>query len=389
MGTPITWVPMQFVFGKPVEEPFDREQEINTLTKLILRLQPISIIGMRRVGKTSIILKVLKEVKYPKVYISVEDFVQGKSFDFTSFLTYFASQVLAEALKFMDPRAKIPFLLRVKGGEIERALRDILGYLKISLNINIASVEVFLESLRKGGMRESVRELVELPQQMAERVGNKFIIVLDEFQYLKLAEQNYPGLFHLLRSRWQFHRDVEYVVSGSSVGMLEDLFYSRDQPFYQFFYPYYVNPFNRDTAMRFLKEGFKQEGKEFNEGALERAVDELDGIPAWLNYFGLKALNCQRVDDECVDGILRGLVNDPMVVGLVEEEFNKLSKNARAVLLFLAKNKGRLRGIELSRSSVNEGIKSLLRYGYVKREERGVYRIVDPVIAKVLAGRTM
>jgi AAA+ ATPase superfamily predicted ATPase len=377
---------MHFIFGKPIDEPFDREEEIETLTKLILRLQPTSIIGLRRVGKTSIILKVLKEVKYPKVYISVEDFVKGKSFDFDSFLEYYASLLLAETLKFMDPKVKIPFLLKMKGQEIEKTLRDILGYLKISLNMNVASVEVFLDSLKKGGMRESVMELIDLPQQMAERIGNKIVIVFDEFQYLKLAEQNYPGLFHLLRSKWQFHRDVEYVVSGSSVGMLEDLLYSKDQPFYQFFYSYYVNPFDRDTAIKFLREGFKQEGKEFDDDALKMAFDELDGLPAWLNYFGLKALDCKRVNKECVDKILKGLSNDSMIMGLVEEELNKLGKNAREVLLFLAKRggKGRLRGIELTRSSVNEGIKSLLRYGYVKREERGVYRIIDPVLAKVL-----
>jgi AAA+ ATPase superfamily predicted ATPase len=377
---------MHFIFGKPIDEPFDREEEIETLTKLILRLQPTSIIGLRRVGKTSIILKVLKEVKYPKVYISVEDFVKGKSFDFDSFLEYYASLLLAETLKFMDPKVKIPFLLKMKGQEIEKTLRDILGYLKISLNMNVASVEVFLDSLKKGGMREPVMELIDLPQQMAERIGNKIVIVFDEFQYLKLAEQNYPGLFHLLRSKWQFHRDVEYVVSGSSVGMLEDLLYSKDQPFYQFFYSYYVNPFDRDTAIKFLREGFKQEGKEFDDDALKMAFDELDGLPAWLNYFGLKALDCKRVNKECVDKILKGLSNDSMIMGLVEEELNKLGKNAREVLLFLAKRggKGRLRGIELTRSSVNEGIKSLLRYGYVKREERGVYRIIDPVLAKVL-----
>ncbi|MCY0860604.1 MAG: hypothetical protein OWQ54_09265 [Sulfolobaceae archaeon] len=36
----------------------------------------------------------------------------------------------------------------------------------------------------------------------------------------------------------------------------------------------------------------------------------------------------------------------------------------------------------MNRSSVNEEIKSLLRYGYIRRVERGVYRIVDPIIAK-------
>ncbi|MFP3261092.1 MAG: ATP-binding protein [Sulfolobus sp.] len=53
---------MKFVFGKPTDEPFDRETEINILTSMILRNQPTAVMRVRRIGKTSIILKTIKNI---------------------------------------------------------------------------------------------------------------------------------------------------------------------------------------------------------------------------------------------------------------------------------------------------------------------------------------
>ncbi|WP_252896982.1 AAA family ATPase [Metallosphaera hakonensis] len=212
------------------------------------------------------------------------------------------------------------------------------------------------------------------------------MVVIDEFQFLRLGEQNFPGLFHLIRSKWQFHGNVEYVVSGSSVGMLERLFSSREESFYQFFFPIYVNPFSRETSLDFLRRGFEDEGVRYEAESLKSVVEELDGIPAWLNYFGLKALGCGKVNDPCVRRVLEEMLVDPMVVNIVREEYNKLSGNARKVIKFLAEKGGRgdLRGINLGKSSLNEGIRKLINDGYMKREERGIYSLTDPLMAKVL-----
>ena len=48
MGTRNSWVPMKFIFGKPTDNPFDREEEIRTLLTLINRKQPVSVMRSRR-----------------------------------------------------------------------------------------------------------------------------------------------------------------------------------------------------------------------------------------------------------------------------------------------------------------------------------------------------
>lgn len=382
MGTHDYWVSMKFVFGKPIDEPFDREREIESLLTMIKRRQPVAVIGVRRIGKTSIILKALKEINNPKVYISAEEFVEGKGFDLKSFLSALSSLLLTSVINYLEPHRRISLAVKIKGKELLERLRELVGYVKIKFNINLAELDVLF--LNKG-LKEGVPQILDLPQRVAEELGIENVVVaIDEFQYLRLASQNFPGLFNLLRSKWQFHSKVSYVISGSSVGLLEKMFSSKVEPFFQFFFPIYVKNFDEDVSLAFLKKGFEDEGKLFEEEALRLATKELDGIPAWLNYFGLKCLECEKVTLHCARKVLEGMYfNDPIIRSIVMGEYNKLGKNAREVLRFLAK-KGDLRGIGLSKSSLSEGIKSLLDYGYIVRKERGVYSIVDPIVAKVI-----
>jgi len=71
---------------------------------------------------------------------------------------------------------------------------------------------------------------------------------------------------------------------------------------------------------------------------LKKAVDELDGIPAWLNLFGLKALKRKTLEKSTAKQILNQMVKDPLVVSLVLQEYEKLGKNSKAVLKTLGKN---------------------------------------------------
>ncbi|BCS92219.1 hypothetical protein [Metallosphaera javensis (ex Sakai et al. 2022)] len=160
----------------------------------------------------------------------------------------------------------------------------------------------------------------------------------------------------------------------------------KEEPFYQFFFPLYVKQFNQEISAKFLKQGFKDEGKEYEEEAIIEAVKELDGIPAWLNYFGLKSLSCNKIDLQCINKVLNEIYQDPVIKSIIDNEYKKLGKNAKEILKFLAKKggKGNLRGINLGKSSINEGLKSLLNDGYIVREERGTYEIIDPIISKIL-----
>lgn len=69
---------MWFIYGPPTPNPFGRDQEINTLVKFMKNGQPVSLIGPRRIGKTSILLASLNRSSLPYVLISIEEFIRER-----------------------------------------------------------------------------------------------------------------------------------------------------------------------------------------------------------------------------------------------------------------------------------------------------------------------
>lgn len=282
---------MWFIYGPPTSNPFGRDEEIRTLIGLVKNGQPVSLIGPRRIGKTSIILASLSRSSLPYVLFSAEEFIKNeRGFNFQEFLSAYVSKVTNLALSL----AGLKFQFTEKTRSYLKQLRELIGGVKIYLNMPEISalIDIILDKAERGKeLDEEFNRVLDLPQIFAERLGiERLIIAIDEFQYLKYAKQSLPEIFHLMRSKWQFQRNVSYLISGSAVGMLKEIVSGKEQPFYQFFYSMKVNPFNRETSRNFLKKGFETEGINVSDHEIEAAVDYVDGFPAWLNLVGIKAV---------------------------------------------------------------------------------------------------
>jgi AAA+ ATPase superfamily predicted ATPase len=374
---------MWFIYGPPTSNPFGRDEEIRTLIGLVKNGQPVSLIGPRRIGKTSIILASLSRSSLPYVLFSAEEFIKNeRGFNFQEFLSAYVSKVTNLALSL----AGLKFQFTEKTRSYLKQLRELIGGVKIYLNMPEISalIDIILDKAERGKeLDEEFNRVLDLPQIFAERLGiERLIIAIDEFQYLKYAKQSLPEIFHLMRSKWQFQRNVSYLISGSAVGMLKEIVSGKEQPFYQFFYSMKVNPFNRETSRNFLKKGFETEGINVSDHEIEAAVDYVDGFPAWLNLVGIKAV----IERRSIRQILEDLPRDENVINAIEGDIRKLSPSAKSVLRKLATlgGKGRLKDLGDDVWTVNRGISQLTRYGYVEKEERGIYRIVDPMVIHYL-----
>ncbi|MCY0860923.1 MAG: ATP-binding protein [Metallosphaera prunae] len=372
-----------FVYGVPTTNPFGREREIGILSNFLRSGQPVGLMGVRRVGKTSLLLASLRQSSLPYIYLSAEEFTSGKSFDFHSFISGYVVSVTSTLYSLAGYR-----VLTDKGRSWLRQLRDLVGAIKVTFNIPevSATLDVTLEKVeRRKRLEEELPRIVDLPQIMAERFGvPRVVIAIDEFQYLNLAKQSIPNVFHVLRSRWQFHTRVSYVISGSLIGMMNELLSSRDQPFYQFFYLMKVGPLPPDVSRDFLRRGFEHYGVRVGEEEIDRVVDYVDGLPAWLNLVGLKVVS----EGKSVNQVLDTLTQDINVVNAIEGDLRKLSPGARSVLKRLAMlgGQGRPRDLGDDRWGVVRALQQLIRYGIVEREDEGNYRIVDPLLVHYLRG---
>ncbi|AAK42841.1 ATP-binding protein [Saccharolobus solfataricus] len=376
---------MWFIYGRPTNNPFGREKEIESLLGLYKLGQPVGLIGPRRIGKTSLLLASLEHSSFPYSLISAEEFVRGeKGFDFAEFLSAYITSVTSTIYS----KANYKIILE-KGKSYLKQLRDLLGQVKVTFNIPelYSTIELTLDKAeKKKYLEKEFRDALDLPQILSEKFGlQRVVIAIDEFQYLRLAKQSIPGIFHIMRSKWQFHKNVTYVISGSLIGMMMELLSSRNQPFYQFFYLMKVNPFDRKTSIEFLRKGFEVNNLDVKSEEIELIVDQVDGFPAWLNLVGIKIVTEKRSANE----VINSLVKDINLVTALENDLKRLSPTARAVLKNLASlgGAGSPKDLGLDLLTVTRGLKQLMNYGLVEKEGRGIYRIVDPILIKYLVSQ--
>lgn len=213
------------------EDLFDREGELLRLNEAVRRGERIVLVtGLRRIGKSSIVSVFLAEWGGRGIMLDLK----GLYFEYGS----------------VPKRLFVAELLRAMGEEPRNA--DLLEVLRI---------------LDSGGERA--------------------VLALDEAQYLRFSGGfRFDGVL-----AWAYDNldNLTIVLTGSEIGMLEDFLRFEDPaaPLYgRTPYELSVGPFDRAMALRFLKEGFAQEGMEVPEGELEEVVDALGGIPGWLTIYG-------------------------------------------------------------------------------------------------------
>src|SRR6185295_17359854 len=89
----------------------------------------------------------------------------------------------------------------------------------------------------------------------------------------------------LIRSAWQRHRRVSYVVSGSGRTMLEEMVTREHSPFFQHFAIMYVDRFPVDHAVAMLVDESPAD-RPIPSAVARQAHATLGGHPFYLQLFG-------------------------------------------------------------------------------------------------------
>jgi AAA+ ATPase superfamily predicted ATPase len=272
------------------EDLFDREKELSELYRGVERGYPVVVVlGVRRIGKTSILRVFLNEVD--GVYIDMRGVVRRS-----------------------DLEVRLTDSLTSSLGRLRRFLEGIRG-----VEISGLSLEI----------RWRGRDSVSLAGLLTEmnRKGGRFVVVLDEVQSVR------PPLSAELRNLIAYTYDnlenITFILAGSEVGLLRDFlgYEEPESPLYgRAAYEVVVERFSKEESREFLMRGFKEEGVSPPPEVIDEAVNFFDGIIGWLVLFGRR-----YVDGFRDVGVVRN-----MAVELAVEELSKLSPRERMVLKAVA-----------------------------------------------------
>jgi len=184
-------------------------------------------------------------------------------------------------------------------------------------------------------------------------------------------------------------KSFQFLLSGSEVGLMEDLFSSKAALFGRLREEVLLNPLSRDAAKEFLRRGFEQEGQRVKEEEISDAVEQLDGLVGWLTYYGYL-----RKSLEHGEALMRIKKDAKTLLSKELADFldRKKGEKRRYILLLKALSLRHMGWQELlqflqveekkriSKSRLKAYLDALMNHGFVvKKEER--YRLADPLLA--------
>ncbi len=321
---------------KSKKDLFDREWELEELERASDRYPLILLLGIRRIGKTSV----------------AWCFLEGRR----GFLVDMRGVV-----RRADLYERVSRGLEESLGKMRRFLRGIRG-------IKVAGTEVEIrwrgtDSLSFSGLLTELNKL------------GRFVVILDEVQYLR------QPLLSEVRETIAYAYDsldnVTFILTGSEIGMVKSFLKLDDpsSPLYgRYAHEVEVRRFTKDQSREFLVRGFEEVGMAPPMEEVERAVEFFDGIVGWLVIFG----------KSYVDGRGNFEVIAEMATRMALNELMKLSPREKLVLRAIAEGArswSQVRkfieekeGITVAKSSLSRTIKRLERLSLIKD-----YGFLDPV----------
>ncbi|GAB6943515.1 AAA family ATPase [Vulcanisaeta sp. JCM 14467] len=339
---------------------FDFDEEFNRLFRLITNslTRLIIVRGLRRTGKTSLILTVLNELGVPYVFIDVREVVRSR-------------RGLYEVLS----RALSDFLRRYS---LRRALID--SVVKALSSVRGVGIHGFEVVLNWGRDRPLLSELFREFDRVSGDVGVRLVIVIDEAQ--RLSGPVGVEVWNAVAHAYDFLNNLLFILSGSEMGVLGSILSNPESPLFGRAYAEVTTrKLNRDESLEFLRRGFSEVGIEVDEGELEGVVDGLDGVIGWLTYYGYS----RSVGGRDLDSIISD------AVGMARQELEnfirlRASRRYRVVLRLLALDvrewgllKRRLEDYEGSRISdrvLHDILTTLKRHSIIDEN----LEFTDPVI---------
>lgn len=256
-----------FVYGMSVEGNnfTDRIEETKRIKADFEHGINVILISPRRMGKTSLIKKVISEINNPMLKIVYMDIYDCRSeYDFYN---RFAETVMKST-----------------GNQLDQIMENIKRFLvRVSPKISFSPEPTSEYSVSLGITPKdySPEEILNLPERIAEEQGVRIVVCIDEFQ--QIGEfTNSLTIQKCLRSTWQHHQNVSYCFFGSKKHLMENIFQSRRMPFYQFGEMLHLKCIPTKYWVPFICSRFEKYGKRITEEYATRICETVKNYSSYV-----------------------------------------------------------------------------------------------------------
>lgn len=367
-----------FVYGTSVsgDNFTDRVEETSRIKKNFRAGINTILISPRRIGKTSLVKKVISEMDGLEPVIVFMDVYDCRSpHDF--YLRY--SQSILKALSSTAERL------------MENA-KEFLGRLAPRISVSPDLASEYSLSIGVNPKDIDPEEVLNLPERIAEKKGLHIVVCIDEFQ--QIGEFADSLTFQKrIRGIWQHQQRTSYCLFGSKKHMMEKIFHSKRMPFYMFGDTIYLGTIPEPDWISYICSRFDKEGIIISKEHAEEICRKVECYSSYVQQFAWNVMvNAgSMVTDADIKNGMEYLVsqNEPLYISKIENLSSYQLNFLRAICAGVNSgftSESILKRWNLgSKSNVSRIRASLIEKEIVEKRAEKLY-ISDPVLRCWLTG---
>ena len=284
-----------FVFGKAAEGAYftDRQEDARRLTANLTHGINTILISPRRWGKTSLVKKVIAEIDHPEIRTVFLDIFQCKSE--WEFYRAFATALIKQTASKLD--------------EWVEMAKTFLASISPKFTFGPDPMTDFSISFEWDKKDDTILDVLQLPEKIAQKRGVHLLVCLDEFQ--QMAEFTDSVTFQKrLRSVWQHQQHVTYCMFGSKKHLLENIFNNMSMPFYKFGDLMFLKKIPTSEWVPFICDKFSETGKSITPRQAERICEATDNLSSyvqqlsWVVWYKSDAIVTDADVEEAINDLL-------------------------------------------------------------------------------------
>ncbi len=351
-----------FYYGGVAEETYfcNRSNEIEILKKDINNGLNILIYAPRRFGKTSLVIKALKEINNRYIFIDLMGIT-----DEIEFINAYFNAISAS----LETTA-------------EKTVRYFKNVLKIRPNINVTfnmdGSPSYSLNFSRSEKENVLEEIMNIPYEYAKHRKEKPIVVFDEFQ--EISKLN---LEEKLRSKIQLHGNkISYIFLGSKKSIMKKMFFDKNSAFYKSVKHLPIAEISFSEWSLFIKNGFENNGKKIDDEFLEVMLTISKGFPYYTQQIAYELFNScdsiSAVDDIIMKDTLHSILDREEDLFLQEWESLSLNQRKALKLLIVAKGDNLYGGkamdkFNLTSSALKKAVEGLINKDVIDKSGKRYY----------------
>ena len=254
-----------FCYGKTVDDPFfyGRNKELEEIGLSMRNATNLIVYSPRRIGKSSLVIKALKDLEaegHPTVYI---DFFKVSSRE--KFIELYARELMRPLKNWEKGLQMIQGLIR--------GIQPVMGLDQSGL----PELRLSIDPMQSG---KAFEDVINIPEK--SKYDKCWVVVFDEFQ--EIEKFNGESFEKELRSSFQHHKNVSYIFLGSQRHLIWNMFTRKDRAFYNFGKLYHLQKPAIADSMNFISARFRDAGYAVSDKLIAQILEQTHNIPYYIQY---------------------------------------------------------------------------------------------------------